>query len=159
MATEESSTRRPSMTIHNIASSVIILAIGLMLVISWRPIIYPLLVGAITGAPLPIQALPTAMVVPPAARPVPPAARPQVQEAAPVVLPTPYTMATAEAIADEQYHQAVEQAELNSAPLPNDSKVVEQPAAAPAGVNADWCRGSHLSRPECQPGNGSKEER
>lgn len=151
MATEESSTRRPSMTIHNIASSVIILAIGLMLVISWRPIIYPLLVGAITGAPLPIQSLPTAMVVPPAARPVPP--RPIEQAPAPIVAPTPYTMATAEAISNAEY-QAIIQEQV--APAPNDSKVVGKDDT---GINQDWCRGSHLSRPECQPGNGSKEEK
>lgn len=154
MATEESSTRRPSMTIHNIASSVIILAIGLMLVISWRPIIYPLLVGAITGAPLPIQSLPTAMVVPPAARPVPP--RPIEQAPAPIVAPTPYTMATAEAISNAEYRAAVEQAELNSAPLPNASKEVGESWDP---INVDWCRGSHLDNPECQSGNGSKEEK
>jgi hypothetical protein len=72
-------------------------------------------------------------------------------------VPTPYTLPTAEALADEAYRQAIEQAELNAPALPNESKIVEQPADAP--VNADWCRGSHLSRPECQPGNGSKEEK
>ncbi len=97
--------------------------------------------GVITGITLPTRAAVNAPMI------------------APVVVPTQYTQADAEATSVAAYNAAVQQAELNAAPLPNAQKEVIAPADAPTGINADWCRGAHLDDPECQPGNGSKVEK
>lgn len=148
MSTQQSS-HRGSMALHNLTNllAVVFLAAAFYL------FVWPLLVERFAGVtPMPL-ALPTAVVAP---RPYQAPPLPQVQQpAAPVIAPTPYTMEDANRAADEAYKQAVEQAELNSAPLPNASKEVGESWDP---INLDWCRGSHLSRPECQPGNGSKEE-
>lgn len=137
---------RSAVLIHNLTNLAIFGVIVFMLYLAW-----PLIVERFTGVAPMLPTLPTAAVAQP--RPQAPAQQPA---APPVAAPTPYTQATAEAIADHAYQQAIQQAELNAAPLPNDQKEVVQSAP---GVNADWCRGSHLSRPECQPGNGQKVER
>lgn len=82
----------------------------------------------------------------------------RVPATAPLVVPTSYTQADAEATSVAAYNAAVAemQSQFEWAPA---SKEVANPADAPAGINADWCRGSHLSRPECQPSNGSKAEK
>jgi hypothetical protein len=164
MATEETTTRRPSgasMFLHNLTN-----VAALLLVIAVAYIAYPYVVGQLraqlAGVPI-LPPLPTAQVAPqptlrpysPPAQPAAPAPAGEVQQPAQAV-PTAYTWADAEATSTAAYNQAVQQADLNAAPLPNESKAVEQPADEP---NRDWCRGSHADNPECQPGNGSKEEK
>lgn len=118
---------------------------------------WPLVAAQFTGVPLPMQPTPAPATVATPRPYVPPASVPQAQPAPAQVVPTAYTLEDANRAADEAYHQAVQEAELNSVALPNASKAIEQPAEAQ--VNADWCRGSHLDNPECQPGNSSKVEK
>lgn len=163
MSTQES-TYRPSpiaVLLSNLMSIAALILFAGIVYLAW-----PMLVAQFTGvAP---AALPTAVVAPPQQpRPVS-VPRPQaapVQEAAPAApmveaAPPAYTQADAEATSIAAYEAAVQEAELNVAPLPNMSKEVVGPADAPvSGVNADWCRGAHLDDQECQPGNGSKVEK
>ena len=121
----------------------VVVILATFLGIDPRPVVQPML-----------PTIPTAAIAVP--RPgIQAPARPQVQP--PAVAPTPYTLPTAEALADQAYQQAIQQAELNSAPLANASKaVIQEPSVV---INADWCRGAHLDNPECQPANGQKVEK
>lgn len=152
MSAQESS--RPSSAVIIITHLVNLAIFGVIVFMLWLMLPFILeRLGVAPTVPM-LPTIPTAAVATP--RPgIRAPARPQVQP--PAVAPTPYTLPTAEAIADQAYQQAIQQAEVNAAPLPNASKaVIQEPSVT---VNSDWCRGAHLDNPECQPQNGQKVER
>lgn len=156
MSTQEPRAPRASMFIHNLTNLVIIAVILFTVAAAWKPLILPALLDMIGGAvPVVLPTPAPATVATPRTLPaqVQPVQRPAAP--APAVVPTVYTQATAEVMADEAYQAAVEEMQAAEV-LPNASKPV---ARDPGKPNSDWCSGSHLDNPECQPGNSSKVER
>lgn len=154
MATNESTRRRGSPLGMIVDFLAIVLVVG-FLFLTW-PYIMAEIQARLTGAMPVVQPMPTAVVATP--RPFVSIPRPQsapaqeAQPAAPVIPADVQYNATAEAV----YQQAVETQRIieeNNAMPVDPVGVKQQPA------KSDWCSGSHLDNPECQPGNGQKVER
>lgn len=128
MSTQPSSRRAPVLSIAlsnilNLAALILIVGVAYL---AWPMIVARFTTGTpITPTPGPATVATQRPYVPPASVP-----RPAVQEAAPASVPGVYD---SPAQAEAAYEEAIQQAELNAAPLPNGSKATnEPPPAAPA---------------------------
>lgn len=133
MARYQEPTYRPRMTVFEFlvyAATIVMVVIMIATYIGYNPFRAP---AALAPALEPAQVAPqpqpaSAPRVAPAPRPAPAPAQPA--QAAPEPMPGVYDTP---AQADAAYQEAIEQAELNAAPLPNGSKVTnEAPPSAPA---------------------------